>query len=287
MNTYLKSSITTCLLFLSTSFAHAQVGIGTNTPAASAKLEISSTTQGFLPPRMTLAQRQSIVSPVQGLVVYCTDCINTNIQLPNGQLQVYNGISWTSIDGLPSILKIGSQVWMTDNLAVTKYNDGTSIPEVRDDSTWGTLTTGAWCWYNNDPSNGTIYGKLYNWYAVVDPRGLCPAGWHIPTDAEWTALENTLGGNQIAGKKMKLISSLWPSEQNITATNESGFGGLPGGTRLYDGSSSHGGNIGYWWSASERGIANAFFRSLLYYSDYLNKDYYDKKLGMSVRCLKD
>ena len=131
---------------------------------------------------------------------------------------------------------ICNQVWATRNLDVTTYRNGDPIPQVTDIGQWGTLTTGAWCYYNNDPANGATYGKLYNWYAVNDPRGLAPAGWHVPSDSEWTTLTDCLGGVSIAGGEMKATGAmetgtgLWFAP-NVGANNSSGFTGLPGGGR--------------------------------------------------------
>src|SRR5690606_33259564 len=108
------------------------------------------------------------------------------------------------------------------------------IPQVTDPTIWGNLTTGAWCYYNNDPANEIIYGKLYNWYAVNDPRGLAPVGWHIPSDSEWTILTDYLGGFEVAGGKMKETGTTHWANPNIGADNSSGFTGLPGGYRAYN-----------------------------------------------------
>ncbi len=157
---------------------------------------------------------------------------------------------------------IGTQVWKTRNLDVTTYRNGDPIPQVTDPTQWINLTTGAWCYYENNTANGTVYGKLYNWYAVNDSRGLAPTGYHVPSDAEWTTLTTFLGGEGVAGGKMKSTdTSLWQSP-NTSATNESGFTGLPGGCRSDDGAFDDVGDGGDWWSSSENGTASAWFRSL-------------------------
>ena len=169
------------------------VGIGTATPAASAQLDVSSTTKGFLPPRMTAAQRTAIASPAEGLLVFQTNG-------SKGYYYFING-AWTSLQeekNYPGVTICG-QKWMEKNLDVTTYRNGDTIPYVTDPTAWAALTTGAWCYYNNDPSTNSIYGKLYNWYAVADSRGLAPAGWHVSTDAEWTTLVTCLGGASVAG----------------------------------------------------------------------------------------
>jgi uncharacterized protein (TIGR02145 family) len=271
------------------------VGINADGSAAnaSAELDVSSTTKGFLPPRMTGAQRATITSPAQGLMIYCTD---SGI---SGEPQYYDGTQWKNLIGGTSTTPtptIGTQTWTSKNLDVATYSDGTVIPQVTDRTAWANLTTGAWCYYNNNAANGTTYGKLYNWYAVAgihdtDPntpnKKLAPTGWHVPTDAEWTTLTTTLGGLTVAGGKMKATgTSLWKSP-NTNATNSSGFTGLPGGFRYYDGSFFEIGYIGDWWSSSEYATAVARSRSLSYDSGAANSDLGNKKYGFSVRCLRD
>jgi uncharacterized protein (TIGR02145 family) len=133
-----------------------------------------------------------------------------------------------------SNVKIGDQEWMIKNLETDHYRNAGPIPQVTDATAWAYLTTGAWCYYNNDSSQGKSYGKLYIWYAVNDPRGLAPAGWHIPNDTEWTTLEKSLGGASIAGGKMKEAGIQNWSISN-TGNNNSGWKGLPGGCRSVNG----------------------------------------------------
>ncbi len=182
---------------------------------------------------------------------------------------------------------IGDQEWTTKNLNVSKYRNGDIIPQVRFPSEWKNLTVGAWCYYNNDPNNGEIYGRLYNWFAVIDPRGLAPEGFHIPSDAEWETLIDYLGGEKIAGGKMKKIDvSNW-SAPNLDATNESGFSGLPGGSRNYNETFYNIGSFGIWWSSSENDTANAWSRFLYYNNGIAYRNYSNKNYGFSVRCLRD
>ena len=254
---------------------YAQVGIGTATPDASAKVDITSTTQGLLPPRMTTAQRDAISSPATGLVIFNTTT--------NG-LEFKSSTGWVSLTAVnyPSVL-IGAQYWMEKNLEVTTYRNGDPIPYVTDATAWAALTTGAWCYYNNDPSNG----KLYNWYAVNDPRGLAPTGWHVPTDDEWTTLSNTLGGDAVAGGKMKVAGTTRWTTPNTGATNESGFAGLPGGFRVFNGTFFDVGYNGYWWSSTETNTTYAWSRNLYYLSGSFNRYSTNKNYGFSVRCLRD
>jgi uncharacterized protein (TIGR02145 family) len=199
------------------------------------------------------------------------------------------GSTITDSDGnLYHAVTIGSQVWMVENLKTTKYNDGTAIPSVTDSSEWASLTTPGYCWYNNDAASyKTTYGALYNWYTVNTGK-LCPTGWHIPSDAEWTTLTTYLGGDTLAGGKLKEAGTAHWSSPNVGASNQSGFTALPGGFRYYDGSF---GNIrvwGNWWSSVEYSISsNAWFRALFF--DYSNivRDNFTNKFGLSVRCIKD
>ena len=183
-------------------------------------------------------------------------------------------------------VKIGNQIWMTENLNVERFRNGDVIPEAKTAEEWeaaGNAKRPAWCYYDNDPKNGKKYGKLYNWYAVKDTCGLAPLGWHIPTDLEWPLLEYSLGEN-VAGTKMKSTSG-W--KQNENGTNSSGYSGLPGGCRFYDGSFGNVGNDGCWWSASERNVSNAWKWGLYNFNSYLNRTDLSKYNGFSVRCVKD
>jgi uncharacterized protein (TIGR02145 family) len=190
-----------------------------------------------------------------------------------------------STSGYAQTVTIGTQVWTSKNLNVATYRNGDVIPQVQDANAWANLTTGAWCYYDNDASNGTKYGKLYNWYAVNDPRGLAPKGYHIPTDEEWTKLADYLGGENKAGKKIKNTSG-WRNDGN--GTNSSGFSGLPGGGRHYSGTFYGIDNDGNWWSSAEYKAAYSAWGLNLYYKHgNVYKGGYDKRAGYSVRCLRD
>lgn len=190
---------------------------------------------------------------------------------------------------------IGSQTWMTRNLDIATFRNGDPLPEARTDYEWiqaGKEGRPAWCYYNNDPANGAKFGKLYNWYAVVDPRGLAPQGWHIPSDEEWTVLTDYLGGNlQKAGDKMKSEEG-WNEEGN--GLNSSGFSGLPGGTRYGSGPFDYIGSNGYWWSSTEGkevpeddNNTDVWTRNLYFSSGGADKTVISKRRGISVRCIKD
>src|ERR1035437_7076528 len=187
---------------------------------------------------------------------------------------------------IPSVT-ICSQIWMLNNLEVTTYRNGDPIPQVTDPTAWHALTTGAWCYYFNNSANGPVYGKLYNWYAVNDPRGLAPTGWHVPSDAEWNTLSTCLGGDSVAGGAMKETGTTHWWSPNTGATNSSGFTGLPGGLRANNGTFYAVGNAGSWWSSTESIAGTAWGRSLVYNLGTIYRPNYNKQNGFSVRCLRD
>jgi uncharacterized protein (TIGR02145 family) len=200
---------------------------------------------------------------------------------------------------------IGNQIWMQQNLNTSKYQNGDAIPNVTDNATWGGLTTGAYCDYSNTPSNSTTYGKLYNFYSVADARKISPASWHVPTDAEYTTMENyliangynydgTTSGNKIA--KALGASSGWTFYSGVGAIgntdypakrNASGFTALPGGYRYFNGTYYSIGNSGSWWSATEHSTAYAWYRYLFYNNYHSSRSINTKSYGFSVRCLRD
>jgi uncharacterized protein (TIGR02145 family) len=198
------------------------------------------------------------------------------------------------IDGnVYKIVTIGSQQWMGQNLKVTKYNDGTIIPNVSDGKQWAKLTSGAWAYYKNVIANNEDYGKLYNWYvvskAVNGNKNVCPTGWHIPSDAEWTVLTDYLGGENLAGGKMKEMGTTYWKNPNTDATNSSNFTGLPGGYGNPIGSYFDIGDFGYWWTITESSTFNyeALYRSLQFTNGSIGRNSSNKKNGYSIRCLRD
>lgn len=374
------------------------IGIGTTTPASSAQLEVSSNSKGFLPPRLNNLQRNAIGLPVAGLIIWNSDC---------GEIQVYNGTSWTNMIGgvaclnfLPTVttnsptnvsyttavsggtvssdggfsitargvvwdtlhnptillptktsdgvgignftsnltnllsnktyylrayatnssgtiygnefsfitlqpiaivfdtVKICNQVWSVQNLNVTTYSNGDPIPQVTNSSSWQSLNSGAWCWYNNDSVTYGVYGKLYNWYAVTDPRGLAPAGWHVPSDHEWNVLTKCLdntadttcscASSTIAGGMMKEVGYSHWQFPNTAATNSSGYTALPGGLRSNSGTFFYGGTSSVWWTTTASTASYAWNRSI-YYADGALTRGYDNYFGsgFSVRVVKD
>jgi uncharacterized protein (TIGR02145 family) len=184
---------------------------------------------------------------------------------------------------------IGTQVWMAENLKTTKYNDGTAIPNVTDNTTWSTLTTGAYSDYSNTPTYSNTYGRLYNWYVVAstNTKKVCPTGWHVPTDAQFTTLTTYLGGESLAGGKLKETGTTHWLSPNLNATNETGFTALPGGYRAASGSFGLMGNTGFLWTSTISGTTYAYFRYMYYNSGSLKGGDDDQHTGYYVRCLKD
>ena len=187
-------------------------------------------------------------------------------------------------------VKIGDQLWMAENLQATKYSNGdivgTTSPASLDISQ---EPTPKYQWaYEGNEGNVPVYGRLYTWYAATDSRNVCPAGWHIPTDSEWTTLETALGGFNIAGSKLKESgNTYWVAPYNLDATNESCFKALPGGYRNQTGGFSYLENIGNWWSSTEGDVNNSWIRSLDVQETQISRTDFIKSHGASIRCLKD
>lgn len=185
---------------------------------------------------------------------------------------------------------IGGRVWMAENLNVDEFRNGDPIPHAHTDEEWkraGKNRQPAWCYYDNDPANGKIYGKLYNWYAVSDRRGLSPEGWYIPSDADWSKLVYHLGGHEEASGKLKEAGTTHWLSPNTGATNETGFTALAGGYRNHSGNFSTIGKDGTWWSASEYQPDKACYIRLYYNYNYVSNYIENKELGFSVRCVRD
>jgi uncharacterized protein (TIGR02145 family) len=183
-------------------------------------------------------------------------------------------------------VKIGTQTWMAENLKVTKYNDGTSIPVITDKKAWDTTNTAAMCEYDNSNANGTTYGKLYNFY-VVESSKVCPIGWHVPSDQEWITMINFLGGDSIAGNKMKAIDNTLWTNLSSNSTNSSGFSGLPGGNRwadgVFDGITRH----TTWQTSTEANSTSSFGRYISNTTANVGRSWTSKRYGLYIRCLKD
>jgi uncharacterized protein (TIGR02145 family) len=267
-------------------------------------LDVKSDSKGMLIPRLSGVQREAINEPATGLMVFDTD---------SGAFCFYDGISWQFITtkayvdsikqeikleiyaelGVNDIegnhytaVKIGNQVWMGENLRTTKFNDGTDIPEVTDNAAWAGLATPAYCWFFNDSlAYAKLCGAMYNWY-VVGAGNICPIGWHVPSDAEWTILTNYLGGANVAGGKLKETGVTHWISPNNGATNESGFTAIPGGYR-YNGSFWDYGYNADWWTSTEITSSDCWARKIFYYGAFVYRDANVKNIGFSLRCLKD
>ncbi len=205
----------------------------------------------------------------------------------------------TDIDGnVYQTVTIGSQVWMAENLKVTHYRNGEDIPNVTDTVAWHDLSTGAYCNYDDYEDNVVTYGRLYNWHAVTDSRNVAPAGWHVPSDAEWKQLEMTLGMSQTQadatgwrgtteGGMLKEVGMTHWWSPNTGATNESGFSALPGGYRLDYGKYHFMGTSTIYWSSTEFDSDLAWYRHLNYERPVINHSYGSKGDGYQVRCVRD
>ena len=199
----------------------------------------------------------------------------------------------TDIDGnIYQIVQIGNQVWMAENLKVTHYNNGDPIIYITSEEHWGSMDEGQYGVYDDEPTNANIYGNIYNWAVIGDIRGICPVDWHVPSDDEYTLLTDFLGGESVAGGKMKeagLEHWNYDSDQiSLEATNESGFTGLPAGHRnTNSGDYIYMGFYGYFWSSTENGSDLAWRRYLFHYSSGVARDTFGKPNGFSIRCLRD
>lgn len=196
------------------------------------------------------------------------------------------------IDGnVYKTVRIGTQTWMAENLRTTNYNDGTAIPYVSNNNAWLTrdsvaITTPAYYWYDNDSTYKDLYGALYNGYTIKTSK-LCPAGWHIPSDTEWSVLTDYLGGELVAGGKLKEKGYSHWLEPNAGATGETGFNALPGGSRFMDGSFKLGNEGGNWWSSSDYNSERTWFRGMNNNIEIVIKGPLEKPNGISVRCVSD
>lgn len=211
-------------------------------------------------------------------VILTSSCTRTENQDPT---------SVTDIDGnVYSVIRIGNDLWMAENLRTTRYNDGTAITTGLSAADWAANTSGAYVLYDNNPANNAIYGKLYNWYAVSTDK-LAPEGWHVATSADYDNLVDAIGGLSVAGGNAKSTSSLW-NAPNTGATNSSGFSGLPGGKASYLGANfTQLGTTGYWWCRDERNSGQADYKVLQDDLASFNGNAANKPFGYSVRCVRN
>ncbi len=230
----------------------------------------------------------------------------------NSKIYIFQFEGWTSCPGISTVtdidgniyntVQIGTQCLMKENLKTTTYQNGASIPNVTEGNAWSNLTTGAYVWYSNNVSWKDLYGALYNWHATVDPNGLCPTGWHTPTDDEWTELTDFIGGtvsphgnelkscrqvNSPQGGKCNTIKHPRWYENGNNGTDDYGFSGLPGGYRYSNGMIGTIGNSSNWWSFTDSSSSNAWARSLSYNNGNIDTNDSNKRSGLSVRCFRD
>ena len=239
---------------------------------------------------------QKLSVSVTGDTLYLTNgnfVIIPGLSVANHKPTSGYGLNIIDVDGNSyKTVYIGTQQWMAENLKTSKYSDGTTILNITDNTQWQNNTTGAWVYYNNDAANNAKYGKLYNWYAASPTlnsnKNICPLGWHIPSDAEWTVLTDYLEGLTVAGGKMKELGITSWNGPNTDATNASLFTGLPGGNRNYDYGDYNGiGYSGVWWSSTEYSLSRAWVRYLNYSNGGVYREKgYNKGDGLSVRCLR-
>jgi uncharacterized protein (TIGR02145 family) len=231
-----------------------------------------------------------MINHLKGQMTYYVRAYATNI---NGT-GYGNAVIVTTIDSTVTdiddnhyrVVQVGSQIWMAENLKTTKFNDGNSIALVEGNAAWSMLFFPAYCWMNNDVGYKSALGALYNWYAINTGK-LAPAGWHVPTDAEWTVLTTYLGGEDVAGGKLKFVGGYWAGP-NTGATNESGFSARGSGCRNSDG--TFGDDVGYygdWWSSSQSNTDTGWYRYLWAYSGSFFRDFKQMTSGFSVRCVRD
>ncbi|MCX6278813.1 MAG: hypothetical protein NT004_12060 [Bacteroidetes bacterium] len=290
--------------FLNT-FAQVSVNTDNSQPDPSAMLEVKSTTKGALLPRMTLAELSAISNPANGLQVFCTT---------DGKMYIF-----------VSTLNLWKEVAYGPGTITPPFSCGSSITDSRDGKTYTTVQIGTQCWFKENMNIGTringalaqtnnsiiekycfndldsfcaIYGGLYQWNEMMQyvttegAKGICPTGWHIPTDAQWTIATTFLGGTSVAGGKMKTTGTveagtgLW-YDPNTGATNESGFSALPAGIRDSGGNFWDVGFYGYWWCSLETGSNYALYRYMLYENGDVYSPITSKSYGNSVRCLRN
>ena len=206
-------------------------------------------------------------------------------------VKVEYGEGATDVDGnIYKSVRIGKQEWMSQNLNVDHFRNGDIIPEAKTKEEWvraGEENQPAWCYYDNNISNGEKYGKLYNFYAVIDTRGLAPYGWHVPSDAEWTSLTDYLSVNGHSGTEGTDLKATSDWKKGGNGTDDYGWLGLPGGSRNLDGPFYDVGCFGYWWSSSQYSAGSALGRGLNNVNDYVYRVDGNKEYGFSVRCLRD
>lgn len=222
---------------------------------------------------------------VWAISLFCSCKKSDQVETPSTPNTSKDTVS--DIDGnIYRTVKIGNQVWMAENLRVTRYNNGDSITNPLDDVSWKFAGVGAWCNYGNAPFLDTVYGKLYNWYAISDPRGIAPKGWRIPSAADWQLLVDSLGGKDSAGASIKEVSLLW--QQDNPANNKSKFSARPGGYRDgYYGYFADINRLCYFWSSLPSNESFSLCVQLFHYNKVVSIFGTRIASGMSIRCIKN
>jgi uncharacterized protein (TIGR02145 family) len=258
-------------------------GTSTSPETTGTKLPISSGIGVFSGSVTTL-----IPNSTYFVKAYATNSVGTSYGIEvSFKTAVSGSETVTDIDGnLYQTVNIGTQVWMAENLKTTKYRNADPIPNITDNTAWSALTTGGYCWFNNDIATfKPIYGALYNWYAVNDSRNIAPSGWHVASDAEWTILTTYLGGESVAGGKLKETGTTHWRSPNVDATNLVDFTALPCGFRYSDGLYFDG--MAFFWSSTEESSSNSWDRDMSPGNAIVARQAPRKVLGFSVRCIKD
>lgn len=249
-----------------------------------AQLDTSNNIRSFLPTRLTLAQLLALKNQEGDRTIWCYTDADVKKEIAPALTKKKVPLIKSNIPGV----EICEQLWMDKNLDVVNYQNGDPIPHVKDPLEWSKLRTGAYCYYDNDSAKyAATYGKLYNWYAINDPRGLAPPGWHIPDIDEWISLETCLTGQGDVGAALKQSGTGYWTSPNSGATNSSGFKGLPGGFRDFNGTFYFIKNYGFWWSSTEYYDTFAWGRNLYYFGVLFGRDGYKKQNAFSVRCVRD
>lgn len=218
--------------------------------------------------------------PVLALTISISGCDKDDDTTPSDPVTDHDGNTYATV-------RIGNQVWMKENLNVTHYNDGEAITLVTDSEVWEELSTPGYCWYDNDPENGEVYGALYNWHTVNTGK-LCPTGWHVPSRDEWDEMTDLFGGRDVAGGALKATGTEHWNAPNTGATNESGFTALPAGARSrVNGEFSNQGVTAYFWTSTYDYVYTAWPRLIFHDTVDMFSSFADQKTGMSVRCVKD
>jgi uncharacterized protein (TIGR02145 family) len=250
----------------------------TGTPSSSGSASFTISLGGK---SCTLTSTVYASGTVSGITAHRCGSANVhNSTLPYGTMTDQEGNQYRTI-------QIGNQIWMAENLRTTKYSNAISIANIVDNTLWESNTTGAYCSYNNTPANDCPYGKLYNWYAVNNINKICPAGWHVPTDAEFTTLSTFLGGEITAGGKMKSTGTFYWVSPNTNAINSSGFSALPSGSRGTNGVFGGIGSNASFWSNTASSTTNAWYRFIGNLFGDLIRPNDNKAAGRSIRCVKD